>query len=369
MCAQPLKDSLDRDAVVRIAGYFRRVDPAFDEPAFVAQSCEPLDTLELKDRVLHIAHTLRAHLPEDYPAALEYILRAAEIWPSGEGALHGFAAWPMTDFIGLYGLAHPEESLAAMRRLTHLFSAEFAIRPFLIEHTELTMRHLHDWIADDSEHVRRLVSEGTRPRLPWGIRLKQFQADPSPALPLLEALKDDPSDYVRRSVANHLNDISKDHPDIAVAVCARWRDGSGEHRQWIVRQALRGLVKQGDARVFPLLGYSDTAAVELRGFTLSPTRIRLGDSIDIAFELVSTSDEPQKLIVDYAVHHRKANGSQQPKVFKLTTLELPPRGAAALTKRHAVRKITTRQYYAGTQSVEVLVNGRAVGRQDFELEL
>ena len=369
MCAQPLKDSLDRDAVVRIAGYFRRVDPAFDEPAFVAQSCEPLDTLELKDRVLHIAHTLRAHLPEDYPAALEHILRATEIWPSGEGALHGFAAWPMTDFIGLYGLAHPEESLAAMRRLTHLFSAEFAIRPFLIEHTELTMRHLHDWIADDGEHVRRLVSEGTRPRLPWGIRLKRFQADPSPVLPLLEALKDDPSGYVRRSVANHLNDISKDHPDIAVAVCARWRDGAGEGRQWIIRQALRGLVKRGDARVFPLLGYSGTAAVELRGFTLSPASIRLGDSIDIAFELVSTSDAPQKLIVDYAVHHRKANGSQQPKVFKLTTLELPPRGAAALTKRHAVRKITTRQYYAGTQSVEVLVNGRAVGRQDFELEL
>ena len=371
MCAQPLKDGLNRAVIERIAATFSGVAPDFASNGFLRRACDGLDGLELKDRVIRIAESLNAVLPKPFPRALAAILKAAEAWPERDpdDALGGFAAWPIIDFVGLYGVDHPDVSLSALRRLTPLFSAEFAIRPFLIAHQDATLAHLTRWVDDPDEHVRRLVSEGTRPLLPWGQRLRAFQADPSLAMPLLERLKDDPSEYVRRSVANHLNDISKDHPDITLDVCERWSRDAGAERQWIVRHALRSLLKQGEPRALTLLGYDNGAEVSADGFTLSPKSIEMGDSLVFSLSLTSTGAEPQGLLVDYAIHHRKANGETTPKIFRLRTMEIAPGVTVRLKKSHAFKPITTRRYHSGTHEVEVIVNGRSVARQAFELKV
>ena len=182
MCAQPFKETLNPTAIRTLAARVHAAAPDFDAGAFEAYCCAGLETLELKERVRRIIEALHLHLPAGYLDALEVLLRVGAAWPpkEGEDPLAGFLAWPVIDFVGAHGLAHPEESLEALRKLAHLFSAEFAIRPFLVEHRELTLRRLEAWTDDPGEHVRRLVSEGTRPRLPWGLRLKDFQADPAP---------------------------------------------------------------------------------------------------------------------------------------------------------------------------------------------
>ncbi len=371
MCAQPLKDGLNRVVIDRIAATFASVAPDFDRAGFVQRACDGLETLELKDRVIRIAETLNAVLPQPFPKALAVILEASEVWPESDpdDSFGAFAAWPIIDFVGLYGVDHPDGALPALRRLTPLFSAEFAIRPFLIDHTEPTLGHLERWVSDPDHHVRRLVSEGTRPLLPWGQRLREFQADPSPALRLLERLKDDPSEYVRRSVANHLNDISKDHPETTLDVCERWSRDAGPERRAIIRHALRSLLKLGDPRALALLGYGDGAAVDARDFSLSPKSVAMGEGIEFSLDLHSTGPEAQSLLVDYAIHHRKANGGTTPKVFRLKILSLAPGGIARLSKRHAFKPITTRRYHSGTHEVEVIVNGRSVARAAFELRV
>lgn len=364
-----MKDGLNRAVIERIAATFVSVAPDFASNGFLRRACDGLDALELKDRVIRVAESLDAVLPKPFPKALTVILKAAEAWPERDpdDSLGGFAAWPIIDFVGLYGTGHPDESLPALRRLTPLFSAEFAIRPFLIEHREAALTHLARWVEDPDEHVRRLVSEGTRPLLPWGQRLREFQADPSLAMGFLERLKDDPSEYVRRSVANHLNDISKDHPDVTLEVCARWSRDAGPERRWIVRHALRTLLKQGEPRALTLLGYDNGAEVTADGLSLTPQSLTMGDSLTFSLTLTSTGAEPQDLLVDYAIHHRKANGGTTPKVFRLKTLDIAPGATVRVKKSHPFKPITTRRYYSGTHEVEVIVNGRSVAREAFEL--
>ena len=259
--------------------------------------------------------------------------------------------------------------MQTLRRLTPLFSAEFAIRPFLEQHPERTVDVLRSWTQDDDAHVRRLVSEGTRPRLPWGRRLRRFQDDPSEGLALLEALKDDPSEYVRRSVANHLNDIAKDHPQRVVEVCETWRQGASEERKWILRHGLRSLVKAGDAEALRILGYDANANVTVEGLQITPDRVALGGGITLQFELASRQSKPAPLVVDYAVHHVKANGSTSAKVFKLKNVTLAPEERLRLTKKHGFRKITTRVYYSGRHQVDILLNGRCRASAEVWLEV
>lgn len=363
------KDQLGEAAVGRLADALLAAYPDFPHAAFVRDALRGLPALELKARVSHIIAALHAHLPADYPRALEVIVAA------GEGgrraavppALRGFAAWPLIDFIGVHGLAHPAASLDALRHLTDLFSAEFAVRPFIAQAPAATLEVLAGFIQDDNEHVRRLVSEGTRPRLPWGMRLSEFQRDPTPVLGLLEQLRDDPALYVRRSVANNLNDISKDHPDLAVATCRRWQGGGGDERAWIIRHATRGLVKAGHPGALALHGCDPDAAVELDGVSLSSTSVAVGEDLGLVLSLRSTGGGPQTLIVDYVVHHVKKNGARTPKVFKLAKLTLAPGETRALRRVHKLRFISTRVYYPGLHRVEVVVNGRVLGGADFEL--
>jgi 3-methyladenine DNA glycosylase AlkC len=364
--AEPFKNLFTPAVVVALGEQLAAAGP-FDAEAFTAAAVDGLDERELKDRVRHTAAVLRDHLDPDFEVALAHVLRSLPPAAAGENAVGpGIGQWVLCQLVEAYGVEHPAVSIPALRELTQRFTCEFAVRPYLDRYPDVALPYLHEWSADPDEHVRRLASEGSRPRLPWGQRLQGFVADPGPVLELLEGMRDDPSEMVRRSVANNLNDIAKDHPDRVGEVAARWLEGASKERKTLVKHALRSLIKQGHPGALEALGYGEPR-VELAGFEVTPALVELGTGIEIRLEMVSTHGEAQPLIVDFAIHHRKANGGLTAKVFKWSTRTLKAGGTLAMVKRHAIRPISTRRYYAGEHRVEILVNGRSLGLRSFEL--
>lgn len=367
--AEPLKNSFGADVPRTIARMIAAVFPRFDEKGFVRSSLEGYDALELMPRGWKIAHQLRRSLPEDYEKAIEILLASLDRNPERTVAqgMGGFLFLPHVFFVAEYGLAHFEASMRAQYVLTQRFTAEFSIRRYLERHQVATLARLKEWSTDSSEDVRRLVSEGTRPRLPWASRLRAFQADPRPVLALLERLKDDPSLYVRRSVANNLNDIGKDHPALLVETAKRWMENATEERRWIIRHALRSAVKRGDSGALGLLGFGAAARISVEKVKIAPQRPAIGSSVAIACEIANQAPVVQRLLVDLRVHYVKANGSQRPKVFKLKAVELPARASLPLSKRLLLSQLTTRTHYPGTHKVELLINGRSHPLGQFDL--
>lgn len=363
-----LKDFINGDLCEQIADRIAVVHPAFDRAGFLRAVIAELPSLELKQRFAWVADKLREYLPEDYPTALDILLR---ILDEADGRFEpiedaGFRLLPIPTFVYRHGLGHLEASLDAMVVITRQTSCEGAIRPYIIQYPQAALARLHQWALDDDEHVRRLVSEGSRPRLPWWPQLTDLIADPTPTLALLEALKDDPSLYVRRSVANHLNDIGKDHPDLLLARMDAWADGASEERRWLINHALRSLVKRGDKRALAILGFG-SPAVELRELTLEPAELDFGNEIEFSFELRNVGAEAQNLMIDFVLHFVKANGSTAPKVFKLKKMKLAVDEITRIEKRFAIRPISTRKYYPGRQRLEIQVNGTVLGGAEFEL--
>ena len=361
--AEPLKDRIDLDVVELLATAFVATDDGFPAPAFVDAVLPRLADLELKDRINLVADELATHLPPDYPTALARVVVVAR---SDDPVVEGFAAWPLCSFVERHGADHPDESLAAMPVLTRRMSCEFAVRPFLDRHLDLTREHLRRWVRSDDEAVRRLASEGTRPRLPWGPRVAALVDDPMIGLDLLEELRHDPSETVRRSVANHLNDVARADAGLVVEVVGRWAQDPDVDRA-MVRHALRSLVKEGDPGALGVLGFTTEPAVRVESFTVSPTEIVLGDTITMDAIVVSTAPIDQRLVVDFAVHHVGADGSTRSKVFKWTTLDLPAETSAALTKRRRIATASTRRYHAGAHAVDLLVGGEVSATTQFDL--
>ncbi|OOZ39314.1 hypothetical protein BOW53_12205 [Solemya pervernicosa gill symbiont] len=365
-----MKSGLERPAIERIALALSTVEPHFPVDTFTDDALTGLSDLELKARVHHLIEVLHRHLPDHYQDVAKLLERVPSVWDHGtEGdPLGGFAAWPLIDYVGVHGLNHPEISLSLLRQLTPLFSAEMAIRPFIEHHYKLTYRTLQNWCDDDNHHVRRLVSEGSRPRLPWAPQLPRFIADPNPVIALLERLKDDHSEYVRRSVANTLNDISKDHPDTVIDTCRNWKTDASAERNWIIRHATRSLVKAGHPGSFALLGHTVEPAFSTATLLVENTNIALGDSLSFRVEIESSSHDDQSLVIDYAIHFMKANGKLKPKVFKLKTVKLQPGERLIIERRHPIKPITTRRYYPGQHAVELLINGKRFNLVNFELQ-
>jgi 3-methyladenine DNA glycosylase AlkC len=366
--AETLKSRYGVDVPHRVAAMVAAVHPAFDTPAFVDDALAGYDTLELMPRGRHMAQALRRHLPADVPTALDLLVRSLP--PVGtpvEGAMGPFVYLPHSFYIAEHGLDHFEAAMRAMHALTQRFTAEFCVRPFLLQHQQATLACLQRWASDPSEHVRRLVSEGTRPRLPWAPRLPAFQRDPTTTLALLEGLKDDPSLYVRRSVANHLNDIGKDHPDRLVATTQRWMGNATPQRRWVVHHALRSLVKQGHPNALATIGFGEAAQVRLDGVVVDPPVVPIGAKVALVFDLTHVGKGAQRVLVDLRVHYVKQNGRTGPKVFKFKVLDLAPGQTVRLTKHLSLAQLTTRQHHPGHHRVEVLVNGLALPLGAFEV--
>ncbi|WP_420644221.1 DNA alkylation repair protein [Candidatus Leptofilum sp.] len=362
------KDYFDVDLARQMANQITAVHPQFPAADFVNQVAPQLDGLEMKARTVVFVQALRDHLPAGFAnawAVLEAAL-GAELTDEGGMFNDGWHYWPIAHFIEVYGLEDFDVGVRAMYEITKRHTAEFAIRPFLIQHQDKMLTILNKWVEDENPHVRRLVSEGTRPRLPWAGRLTQFIEDPSPTLALLEKLKDDPSEYVRRSVSNHLNDIAKDHPQLVIETCRRWWQDGPDERHWVVQRALRTLVKDGDPDALAVLGYGPPQ-VTLIDFSVAPNTLHLGDALQLNFTLHSTAASEQNLAIDFVIHFVKANGQTSGKVFKLKTAVLPPNQSLSVEKSHPIRPITTRKYYPGSHRVEIQVNGQIIGERSFEL--
>lgn len=357
-----LKEMFNAARFRQIAALLAECHSGFDQKKFLKLATTGLEPLSLLQRMRHGTHALHATLPADYPKALAVLRKLA---PKID---HGFVGIMLPDFVGVYGHGHFDESLEALHFLTRFSSGEFAIREFLKRDLTRTLAVMKRWSRDENEHVRRLASEGCRPRLPWSFRLEALVADPRPVAPILENLRTDPSLYVRKSVANHLNDISKDHPDWMLQRLKSW-DLAHPHTQWIAKRAARTLIKAGHKPALALFSFGAKPAVNLTAFTLTPARLALGEAIEFSFTLTSTSRQPQQLAVDYVVHYVKASGGTAPKVFKLRELTLAPGERQVLTKRQTFRNFTTRRHHSGRHRLEIQVNGRILAHASFTLRV
>jgi 3-methyladenine DNA glycosylase AlkC len=365
-----LRDVFSPAVVDQLAHNIARTWPTFDQIGFATTITTQLGPLSFGARNTLIRDTLWAYLPKDFPRAIQILLDSLgpEISQCEVTGFDAFIVMPQNDFVATYGLDYFDISMRALYEITKRFTAEGAIRAFIQTYPDQTLALLRRWAEDPNCHVRRLVSEGTRPRLPLAPRLAQFVRDPRPVLALLEQLKADPELMVRRSVANNLNDIAKDHADLVVETLARWRNVTNPGTQWIIGHAARTLVKQGHPDALRLLGYPSAISISVPGIQLTQRSVRLGEDLVFAFEVQSTADVAQNLMIDYVIYRRKANGKLTPKVFKLAKKKLPAREILRFSKRHSFRAINTRAYYPGQHMLELQINGRSWGQQTFEVE-
>ncbi len=353
-----LKEMFNAALYRKVARETAAVYPRFDQKHFLKLALENLGDLNLLQRLRRVSESLHATLPADYEKSLAILRRLAPHLDSG------FISLFLPDYVGLYGLAHFDASMEALKFFTPFGSSEFGIRPFLRQDLRRTLKVMEKWTRDPDEHVRRLASEGCRPRLPWSFRLEALIADPSPTAKILETLKADPSLYVRKSVANHLNDITKDHPARVLDRLEGW-DLENPHTAWIAKRALRTLIKAGDRRALAVIGAGHAADVRVKSFSVTPRQIHLGDTVILALKLVSQAR--QKLVVDYTVHYVRKSGAASAKVFKWKELHVDHGEIVEISRRQVIKDFSTRKHMAGHHRVEVLINGAVFGEDGFLL--
>lgn len=361
--AEQLKTFFSPALVRRLAADLKEAYPALDDRAFIKEATSGLDQLELLDRGKHIAHALASWLPAEYPDAIDVLLRS--LGPEHETdelvgvGMAPFFYLPHTIFVAEHGLDHFDVSMRAQYELTKRFSAESSIRPFIARDPERTFSTLRRWAGDPDAHVRRLVSEGTRLRLPWAMRVSWLDANPHRVLELLELLKDDSATLVRRSVANNLNDLGKVHPAHLARTAEAWLENASAERLALVEHALRSAVKRGEPWALRLLGYGKKPKVSIESVRFAPRRVSIGGRMIMSFTLHSTARVTQELLVDVAVHFVKARAKTSRKVFKLKRLSLPPGGTVELRATVSLAVHTTRKPNPGKHAVDVVVNGES----------
>jgi 3-methyladenine DNA glycosylase AlkC len=369
--AEPLKTFFSPALVQRLARDIARVERNFPARAFIKDATDGLDELELLDRGRHIAAALATHLPREYPDAIDVLLRSlGPVHATDELVGVGMAPFyylPHVLFVAERGLEHFDVSMRAQYELTKRFSAEGSIRPYMAKDPERTFAVLRAWARDQNPHVRRLVSEGTRLRLPWAMRVQWLDRNPARVLELLELLKDDPTSLVRRSVANNLNDLGKVHPKLLFETCAAWLVGASPERRALVEHALRSAIKRGEAGAMSLLGFGKRASVSLENVRFQPKRVAIGGRVSVSFTLRSTARLAQNLLVDLRIHFVKTNGRRSPKVFKLKRVELPAHGRVQLDTSVSLAVHTTRRPRPGRHQVDVLVNGAVIPAGAFQV--
>lgn len=360
---------LGREVVLALRDVLRRAVPdrPLDELAAVA---EDLDDRALGERSAAIRDAMLAGLPEPFDG-FDAVLRGA----LRDEAFAGWMIWAVADAAAVRALERPDDhdfaaGLELLRALTPRLTAEAAIRRFLLRDPDRALDHVAGWVQDPDEHVRRLVSEGTRPFLPWAVRVPALVARPEATVPLLDALHRDPAEYVRRSVANHLNDVSRLDAPLATAVAGRWLDGAPGDvpTRRLVRHGMRTLIKQGDPDALALHGFAAPPAdLVVDGPVPDRTTLRIGEELTFTCTLEHGGGQPVELAVDYVVHYVKASGRTAPKVFKLATRTVGPGERVTLRARRSFAQRTTRRHHPGVHVLELQVNGRRYGRAEVDL--
>lgn len=372
-------EMIDRRTALDLADALEEAAPA-TPPDRLRETAESLSELSLRERVDALRAAMLKDLGGSYADLAAVVRRAIRAPPT----FRGWMIWPASTAVAESAAADgspaaTSDALDLLAELTGLLSSEFALRILLRHDLEQVLDRALVWTGSEDEHERRLASEGTRPYLPWAVRVPRLTAEPGKTIPILDRLHQDPSEYVRRSVANHLNDLSRDDPALVVATAARWlgaTDAAGGPgtptaltTQKVVRHALRTLLKRGDPAALALLGYPDPAGIlEVDGPHLDRVRLEVGESIELRASVRNTGEDPVRLMIDYVIHHATAAGTQSTKTFKLTTASLEPGQELTVRKAHSFRPITTRRYYEGPHAISLQINGIASGRQDFHLD-
>ncbi len=377
---EPFKNIYNKNSIKIIAAHIKRNDPSFDDASFSRSITPKLSQLELKDRVRLIADTIHNHNNKNYKKNLSVLIRTLapddqhleKEWDNNDtsNGLSGFLAWPIAQYIEDYGLDHFPTSLQAIKEVTKRFTGEFAIRPFIQKDSTKVLSYLEKWVKDKNHHVRRLVSEGTRPNLPWGMKVEILTNNPNTYIHLLDHLYDDESEYVRRSVANHMNDLSRHHPKLFYKLMQEW---SKRNKSLIVqksiRHACRSELKKGSAKALKLLGYKKNINISIKGNKLSPKKIKEGDNITLEFKLKNLSSKKEPILIDYIISYLKNNGTYSKKVFRLKDTTISPSNVLEIKKIIKFKKVTTRVHYSGTHHIEVQVNGQILSKNTFELKV
>jgi 3-methyladenine DNA glycosylase AlkC len=359
---QLLKDQFFNTAFYRqLSRAFARIDPDINEKKFYQACVRNLSAMELKQRMQHTADVCHEFLPNDYPQALKRLYAYAE-------TIHknSFSYMFMPDYVARYGAHDFKRSMQALQDFTRHSSSELAIRIFLQQDLERSLSFIRQWTDHENVHVRRLASEGTRPRLPWAMQIKALRDTPEYCFSILQALHTDSEKYVQKSVANHLNDISKDHPDKMLRLIKNW-DQRSKSTQWIVRHGARTLVKQGHKQALALFGAAHKPDIGISSFKLGAKKLVLGDDLEMGLVLVSQAKKLQQLVIDYRIHYVKASGRTSPKVFKWKTATLQPGQSLMLSKKHSLKNFTTRKHYPGQHRIELLINGLPMKAATFHL--
>ncbi len=316
---------------------------------------EEWETRELKSRMKHITVSLQSVLHTDYQSAISLLLNINKqaIEDSADLVLQYMF---LPDFVETYGMDDFETSVMALREMTCFTSSEFAVRPFLIKYPKRMVEVLKEWAVDSDCNIRRCASEGCRPRLPWAMALPQFKEDPLPIIPILETLKDDNSLFVRKSVANNLNDIAKDNPDLVKTIANKWI-GQSKNRDWIVKHGCRTLLKQGDSDIMKLFGFGDIESIEITQSTVITPTVKIGDALTFECKLKNCSSEPVLIRLEYAIYYLLGNGKQSRKVFKISERTFAGNSVEILSRNQSFKIITTRRFYEGEHAVAFIVNG------------
>lgn len=346
---------------------FALVYPGFDSKGFYhAVLDEGWLNRELKQRIRHISHNLCNFLPSEYGTALAYVVQVAQNQVAKEGEQLNFIWMILPDFVEAFGTADPEISIPALGEITRYASAEYAVRPFLKQYPERMYAQMLAWANNESPMVRRLSTEGFRPRLPWGAGVPSLKKDPSPILPVLELLKQDPAETVRRSVANNLNDISKDHPELVLQIARRWQ-GLGPETDWIIKHACRGLLKKGHAEALALHGFEAGQEYAKIAELRCDDTVKIGDRFNFSFSLVNEGGQALPVRLEYAIDYQTQSGKISRKIFKVQELTLPSGTTVDYQKNQRFQDFTTRKHFPGKHRLEILINGRVGASVDFEV--
>jgi 3-methyladenine DNA glycosylase AlkC len=338
--------------------------PGFDDKKFLRTIfSKTWPTLELKERVRHIAVALHDFLPSDFPIAAKQLVNLS-VALRKEIREQGFATMFIPDYIHVYGVEFPDDSLTALEHITKLVSAEFAVRPFLLNYPEKTLKKMLEWTEHEDANVRRLASEGCRPRLPWGMGMPFLKKDPSPILLILDKLKTDASEYVRRSVANNLNDIAKDHPVVVLRIAKKWKGLSADTDR-IIKHACRTMLKKGNSDALSLHGFNPDSRSAISSFTLMKMKVKIGGHLHFNFDFSSKEKKPTWFRLEYAIDYITSTGKASRKVFKILEANLHPGQMMNVTRKQSFKDFTTRKHFKGKHQIAILANGKRIVSREF----
>ncbi len=361
-----LRDIFNEEGVEKLGKRIKSNYSKFDKKGFVSKINSKLKELSFGDRSRLIQDALIEYLPDNFEELVKILIDSLDkkLEKDDWGDNSCFIVVPQTYVIERLGMDNFNLSMNALYEMTMRCTSEGPIRRFIENYPDKSLKLLKKWTKDKNAHVRRLVSEGTRPRLPLESPIRMFVKDPSPIIPLLEELKDDKELYVRRSVANNLNDISKDNPEVVVKILKRWIKGASKERMWLIRHSLRTLFKRGNKDALALMGYLKPKVSNVK-LELLKDSVKMGESFN--FNVKFKSDMNQKLMVDYSVHYMKANGKNKEKVFKLRIVDAKKNDILNFNKKHSFKEMTTRKHHKGRHLLEVIINGELFGKKEFEL--